>query len=61
MFLVIKGKLWLIPLIMGLKTLRGALAANLYRVMICTPQVPLKKSYLEFLTRIRAFFTVLES
>jgi hypothetical protein len=37
----------LILLIMGLKTLRGALAANLDRVIIRTRQVPQKSPYLE--------------
>jgi hypothetical protein len=39
--------LGLMPLNLGLKIVRGALAAKLSRAMICTQLVPPKRSYLE--------------
>jgi predicted TIM-barrel fold metal-dependent hydrolase len=44
---VVKLHLGLMPSTLGLKTVRGALTANLSRVIIRTQRVPPKRPYLE--------------
>jgi hypothetical protein len=44
---VVKLHLRLMPSTLGLKTVRGALAAKLSRAMICTRRLPPKRPYLE--------------